>query len=80
MNSLYNQLKQSSTSNPMNIINAIRRSNNPYQALINMSQNDNRIAQILQEVNSNGGDARSLFYAKAKQMGVNPDDILNQLR
>lgn len=64
----------------MSIINAIRNSSNPYQALFNMSQNDSRVAQVIKEVNSYGGDAKSLFYAKAKQMGVNPEDVLKQLR
>lgn len=77
-NNLYRQLNSASTSN--SLIDVVRNSSNPYQTLMNMAKSDNRIAQIINEVNANGGDAKSLFYAKAKQMGVNPEDVLRKLR
>lgn len=39
-----------------------------------------QIGQAMELVQQNGGDARAAFYNLAKQKGVNPDDILNQLR
>ena len=36
--------------------------------------------QIMDYVNANGGDPQKAFYQKAQEMGVNPDDILSQLR
>ena len=39
-----------------------------------------QIGQVMDLVKRNGGDAKAAFYDLAKQKGVNPDDILNQLR
>lgn len=46
----------------------------------NLTQNNPQLIQILNEVKANGGDARGLFYRKAKEMGVDPESILKQLR
>lgn len=36
--------------------------------------------EMVDFVNANGGDAKSLFYKQAKELGINPDDVLSQLR
>lgn len=36
--------------------------------------------EVMNYVNANGGDAKSAFYAKAREMGLDPDEIINQLR
>lgn len=36
--------------------------------------------QVMDYVNQNGGDAKSAFYSKAKEMGVDPEEILKALR
>ena len=36
--------------------------------------------QVMEYVNANGGDARSAFYAKAKEMGIDPDEIVKAMR
>lgn len=38
-----------------------------------------QLVQVLQDVQNSGMSARDLFYQKAKEMGVNPDDILKML-
>ena len=39
-----------------------------------------QIGQAMDLVKQNGGDAKAAFYNLAKQRGVNPEDILSQLR
>ena len=36
--------------------------------------------QIMDYVNANGGDAKTAFYSKAREMGLDPDEIINVLR
>lgn len=78
-NSLFNQLNQNRGSLGYTL-NAVRNSANPYQTLMNLSRNNPNVSRIMDEVKRNGGDAKALFYAKAKEMGVDPNVILNQLR
>lgn len=54
--------------------------NLPYQMLLKLAGNDKNLSGVLTELQNYNGDAKSLFFEKAKQMGVNPNDILNQLR
>ena len=35
---------------------------------------------VMEYINENGGDPKAAFYKMADQMGINPDDIINQLR
>ena len=35
---------------------------------------------VMDYVNANGGNAREAFYAKAREMGLDPDEIVNVLR
>lgn len=58
----------------------LQSSKNP-QALINQMANSNpQMKQVLDLVQNSGGDAKSLFYQMAKQKGIDPETILNQLR
>ena len=36
--------------------------------------------QAMDYINENGGDAKLAFYKMAEEMGVDPDEILNQMR
>lgn len=58
----------------------LKHSSNPKQLLMTLANQDYRVASVLKEVQANGGDARSLFFQKAKQMGIDPNTIINQLR
>lgn len=53
---------------------------NPEETLNQMMQSNPQIKQALDYVNANGGNAKDVFYKLAKEKGVNPDDILNQLK
>jgi len=44
-----------------------------------MGQNP-QIKQVMDYVNANGGDPKAAFYKMAQEKGVNPDDILSQLK
>lgn len=58
------------------MMNAAR---NPMAFLANQFS-QTQIGQAMNLIKQNGGDAKAAFYNLAKQKGVNPDDILSQLR
>lgn len=58
----------------------IQNSPNPNAALMNMAEQNPAIAKIMKEVQQNGGDARGLFFKKAQQMGINPNNVISKLR
>ena len=45
-----------------------------------MLKNNPQLNQIMKEVKDSGKSAEELFYEKAKQKGVNPEDILSKLK
>lgn len=79
---LFNQLNQnpSSTSDVLNMMRAVSSSSNPQQMIMNLATQNNQLASILNEVRQSGGDAKSLFFQKARGMGVEPNSIISQLR
>ena len=86
MNSLYQQIMQQSLKNngsitqARNMMNMLKNSSNPQAMLQNMINQNPQMKQVMNLINENGGDPKRAFYSKAKQMGVNPDDILNMLK
>ena len=83
MNSLYQQLMQNSqpqTNNLQQMANVIKNSRNPKAMLEQMMQSNPRIQQALNYINQNGGDAKSAFYALARQKGVDPESVLKMFR
>lgn len=78
-NSLYNQLNKNQLSQN-NMINMLKNIKNPQQLIMNMANSNPQVASVLKEVQANGGNAKDLFYKKAKEMGVDPNSILNNLR
>ena len=62
------------------MLNFYKSAKDPLDALNRMMQNNPRMKQIMDYVNANGGDARSAFYKLAEEKGINPDDILSQLK
>lgn len=57
----------------------LQMASNP-MAYLKSLYSDSQIGQVMNVVQQNGGDARQAFYNLAKQKGVDPNDILNQLR
>lgn len=81
-NNLFQQLTQSQSfqnSNILQMMQAAKNSGNPMQMLTNMAKNDSTVASVLREVQANGGDAKSLFFQKAQQLGIDPRAVLSQL-
>lgn len=50
----------------------------PEKALQMLAQQNPLMAQVMQM--TNGRDPKQVFYEMCNQKGVNPDDILNQLK
>ena len=57
-------------------ISQIKSMGNPQMMLQQMPQ----YKEVMDYVNQNGGDAKSAFYAKAKEMGIDPDEVLKAMR
>lgn len=57
----------------------LQAASNP-MAYLKSLYSDSQIGQVMNVVQQNGGDAKQAFYNLAKQKGVDPNDILNQLR
>ena len=49
-------------------------------AINQITANDPRMGQVMNYINNNGGDAKAAFYNLAKQKGVDPNEVLSQLR
>ena len=62
------------------ILNFYKTSKNPQETLNRMMQNNPRMKQVMDYVNANGGDAKTAFYKLAKERGVDPEEVLSQLR
>ena len=62
------------------VINAVRSSGNPQEMVMNMLKSNPAVASMVNQANSSGQSYKDLFYAAAKAKGVDPDQILNQLR
>ncbi len=58
----------------------LKNSKNPQQLLMNMAQQNPKTKQVLDMINSSGKSPKDLFYAMAKQKGIDPNQILNMLK
>lgn len=82
-NSLFQQLNTNQSpisSDILSMLQSAKQSNNPMQMLMNLANRNGAVANILREVQESGGDAKTLFYRKAQEMGVDPNSILSKLR
>ena len=81
MNKLFQQLNQSkSLSLPNNIrqmINTVKMAHNPQAAIQQMVNSNPQLRSALQMA---GGDPEKAFKTMAKQVNVNPDEIMNMLK
>ena len=79
--SMLNKAQVSSNIAPFKqMFNTVKMAQNPQLALQQMAVNNPQVKQVLDYVNKNGGDPKTAFYALAKEKGVNPEEILKQLR
>ena len=76
-----NPFKQSAPGNiaPIkNMMQMLNAAQNPQAALNMLAQKNPQMAQVMNLVG--GRNPQEVFYELCKQKGVNPDDILNQLK
>lgn len=72
VNNNLNQIKQ--------MMNMVRSAGNPMAMLQNMAQTNPQLKQVMDVVNTSGGDPKAAFYKIAKEKGVNPEQVLSMLR
>ena len=63
-----------------NMMNLIRGSNNPQAELQNMIVQNPQMRQVMDLVRKNGGNYQQAFFALARQRGVDPNVILQELQ
>lgn len=61
-----------------NMLAMLNGAQNPQAALNMLAQKNPQMAQVMQLVG--GRNPQEVFYEMCRQKGVNPDDILNQLK
>ena len=62
------------------MMNSIQMAQNPQLALNQMVMSNPQLKQVMDLVNQNGGDPQTAFYSVAKNMGIEPQEILNMLK
>lgn len=60
------------------MMNMFRAASNPQQMLMQSAQHNPAIGTVIQMCN--GKNPKDVFYEQCQKMGVNPDEIINQLR
>lgn len=63
-----------------NLMSMVQMSADPNAALANLINQNPNLRNIVMLAKSNGSDLQQIFYALAKQKGVNPNDVMNALR
>jgi hypothetical protein len=58
----------------------VKTAGNPQMMMQQMMGQNPQIKQAMDYIQQNGGDPKEAFYKLAKEKGINPDDILNQLK
>ena len=76
MNKLFNQLNKSQPKN-LSLLNRLKAIKNPQAVLQKMIEQN---PQIQVALNMSNGNMEQAFYALAKQKGVDPNEILSQLK
>ena len=59
---------------------AIKTAANPQAAMNMMLMNNPNMKQVMEIVNQYGGDSMAAFRETAKQMGVDPEEILGMIK
>lgn len=79
-NVMNNQLNPQAIQQIKGVMNQIKMAQNPQYALTQMFLNNPQLSQVINFIKSSGGDMQQAFYNLAKQMNINPQDVLNQLK
>ncbi len=87
MNSLYQQIGQQSQASKINpnaiqgvkqMMSMFKGAGNPNQIMQMLMSRNPQIAQVMNMLK--GRNPQEFFYEECKREGINPDEILNQLK
>lgn len=53
---------------------------NPQAAMMQALANNPQLRNVIEFIKQNGNNPKDAFYAAARQMGVNPEEILRELQ
>lgn len=65
---------------PFQLFQMVNTARNPQMMLQTMMKTNPALKQAMDYINANGGDAKDAFYKLAEEKGVDPEQILNNLR
>ena len=74
------QMNQQAIQQIKNIMNKVKMAQNPQLFLNEMFSSNPQLQQVFNLIKQSGGDPKTTFLNMAQQMGVNPQDVLNQLQ
>ena len=83
MNRLYSELggsKNPGIQNLKSVMKKLKTLDNPTQTLSDLAQTNPSIKQILLLAQNKNMSLKYFYYMLAKEKGVDPEDILNQLK
>ena len=65
----------------LKLFGQIAHSSNPDEAFMALAQQNGQVQDIVKMINEQyNGDGKAAFYAKAKEMGIDPNDVLSMLK
>lgn len=67
-------------SNIKNIIGMFQGKGDPKTLIQNVATQNPQMQSVLKMINSSGMSPKDLFMQKAKEAGINPNDIIGQLK
>ncbi len=62
------------------MMNTVRMAQNPQYALNQLMTSNPRLQQAMTLVRAMGGNPEQAFYTYAKQLGVDPNEVLNTIK
>lgn len=78
MNPILNQLFGNNSI--LSMFQMVRNAQDPNAMIQLLMQQNPQMKQVMDVVNQYGGDAKQAFYSTAKQMGKDPNAIINNLK
>jgi hypothetical protein len=77
---MLSNINRPSQNNLNSMIEMVKSSKNPQQTLLSIASNNNNLASVLRMLNQNGKTPKETFYKMCEVKGVDPSNIINQLR
>lgn len=59
---------------------ALKNAQNPQALLNQMAQSNPQVKFVMDYIKNNGNDPKTAFYNMAREKGIDPDQILSQLK